>query len=216
MLFCFLHNHGGVCTVVRLFAGLYESTYLIVVFLVLLLSFKVYHMYTFLYKGPNSMVLHFFLRDCLLYKVNILFLMMDMSVLAWACPQNLGAPSGHANNRISLVGIRRKCWRGHARKPLKFRRSTPTRAGFSRPAGAFVGAFLPTKPLSSVGARQQLRPVSRYPAQMLAWAYPQTLEVLPEHANMLRIFPTCRRLCWRLPPRKAFVLRRGTPTIETR
>lgn len=36
MLFCFLHNHGGVCTVVRLFAGLYESTYLIVVFLVLL------------------------------------------------------------------------------------------------------------------------------------------------------------------------------------
>ena len=28
---------------------------------------------------------------------------------------------------------------------------------------------------------------------MLAWAYPQTLEVLPEHANMLRIFPTCRR-----------------------
>ena len=98
MLFCFLHNHGGVCTVVRLFAGLYESTYLIVVFLVLLLSFKVYHMYTFLYKGPNSMVLHFFLGDCLLYKVNILFLMMDMSVLAWACPQNLGAPSGHANN----------------------------------------------------------------------------------------------------------------------
>ena len=36
MLFCFLHNHGGVCTVVRLFAGLHESTYLIVVFLVLL------------------------------------------------------------------------------------------------------------------------------------------------------------------------------------
>lgn len=36
MLFCFLHNHGGVCTVVRLFAGLNESTYLIVVFLVLL------------------------------------------------------------------------------------------------------------------------------------------------------------------------------------
>lgn len=36
MLFCFLHNHGGICSVVRLFAGLYESTYLIVVFLVLL------------------------------------------------------------------------------------------------------------------------------------------------------------------------------------
>ena len=54
-------------------------------------------MYTFLYKGPNSMVLHFFLGDCLLYKVNILFLMMDMSVLAWTCPQTLGPPSGHAN-----------------------------------------------------------------------------------------------------------------------
>ena len=44
------------------------------------------------------MVLHFFLGDCLLYKVNILFLMMDMSVLAWTYPQSLGAPSGHANN----------------------------------------------------------------------------------------------------------------------
>ena len=43
------------------------------------------------------MVLHFFLGDCLLYKVNILFLMMDMSVLAWTCPQTLGPPSGHAN-----------------------------------------------------------------------------------------------------------------------
>lgn len=44
------------------------------------------------------MVLHFFLRDCLLYKVNILFLMMDMSVLASTSPQTFGAPSGHANN----------------------------------------------------------------------------------------------------------------------
>ena len=100
------------------------------------LSLKVYHMYTFLYKGPNSMVLHFFLGDCLLYKVNILFLMIDMSVLAWACPQTFGAPSGHANNWISLAGIRRKCWRGHTRKPLVLRQDTPTCSGFSRPAGA--------------------------------------------------------------------------------
>ena len=112
MLFCFLHNHGGVCTVVRLFAGLYESTYLIVVFLVLLLSFKVYHMYTFLYKGPNSMVLHFFLRDCLLYKVNILFLMMDMSVLAWACPQNLWSTvrSRQQPNLISRYPAQMLAW----------------------------------------------------------------------------------------------------------
>ena len=53
------------------------------------------------------MVLHFFLGDCLLYKVNILFLMMDMSVLAWACPQSLYPPSGHAN-MLSIFPARRR------------------------------------------------------------------------------------------------------------
>ena len=137
--------------------------------------------------------LHFFLGDCLLYKVNILFLMMDMSVLAWACPQSLGAPSGHANNRISLAGIQRKCWRGHARKPLEHRRPTPTRLEFSWLAGAFVGVGMLAKPLSSVGSRQQLNLISRYPAQMLALTSPQALGPPSGHANMLRIFPARRQ-----------------------
>ena len=32
------------------------------------------------------------------------------------------------------------------------------------------------------------------------------------HANTPRLFPTCRRPCWRRPSRKAFALRRATPT----
>ena len=32
------------------------------------------------------------------------------------------------------------------------------------------------------------------------------------HANTPRLFPVCRRLCWRRPSRKAFALRRVTPT----
>ena len=53
------------------------------------------------------MVLHFFLGDCLLYKVNILFLMMDMSVLASTSPQTLGPPSGHAN-MLRIFPVRRR------------------------------------------------------------------------------------------------------------
>ena len=150
-----------------------------------------------------------------MYKVNILFLMMDMSVLAWACPQSLGAPSGHANNRISLAGIRRNCWRGHARKPLEHRRPTPTRLEFSWPAGAFVGVDLPANLWSTVGTRQQLNLISKYPAQLLAWACSQSFGTPPAHANTLRIFLARRRLCWRRPPRKPLEHRRDTPTIES-
>ena len=112
--------------------------------------------------------------------------------LASTSPQSLCPPSGHANNWISLVGIRRKCWRGHVRKPLELCQGTPTCAGFSQPAGPIVGVDLPAKPLSSVGSRQQLDLISRYPAQMLAWACPQTLGTLSGHAYMRRIFPARR------------------------
>ena len=47
---------------------------------------------------------------------------------------------------------------------------------------------------------------------MLASTSPQSLLPPSRHANMVRIFPVCWRLCWRRPPRKAFYLRRGTPT----
>ena len=47
---------------------------------------------------------------------------------------------------------------------------------------------------------------------MLASTSPQSLLPPSRHANMVRIFPVCRRLCWRRPPRKAFYFRRGTPT----
>ena len=52
---------------------------------------------------------------------------------------------------------------------------------------------MPANLWSSVGSRQQLNLVSRYPAQMLAWACPQTLGPPSGHANMLRIFPARRR-----------------------
>ena len=50
------------------------------------------------------------------------------------------------------------------------------------------------------------------PVPMLASTSPQSLLPPSRHANMVRIFPVCRRLCWRRPPRKASYLRRGTPT----
>ena len=49
---------------------------------------------------------------------------------------------------------------------------------------------------------------------VLASTYPQSLCLPSGRANMLRIFPACRRCCWRQPLRKAFVLRWGTPTCS--
>ena len=47
---------------------------------------------------------------------------------------------------------------------------------------------------------------------MLAPSSLQSLYPPSCHANMVRIFPDCRRPCWRRLPRKAFVLRRVAPT----
>ena len=47
---------------------------------------------------------------------------------------------------------------------------------------------------------------------MLALSSPQSLCLPPGHANTPRIFQTGQRLCWRRPSRKAFALRRVTPT----
>ncbi|MEE0369152.1 MAG: hypothetical protein UEB92_01025, partial [Clostridia bacterium] len=60
-------------------------------------------------------------------------------------------------------------------------------------SGANVGVGMPANPCISVGARQQPNLISRYPAQMLAWACPQALVSPSGHANMLRIFPARRR-----------------------
>ncbi len=47
---------------------------------------------------------------------------------------------------------------------------------------------------------------------MLAPSSLQSLFPSSRHANMVRIFPDCRRPCWRRLPRKAFILRHVTPT----
>ena len=47
---------------------------------------------------------------------------------------------------------------------------------------------------------------------MLASSSLQSFVSSPGHANTVRFFPAHRRPCWRRPPRKAFVLRRVTPT----
>ena len=47
---------------------------------------------------------------------------------------------------------------------------------------------------------------------MLASTSPLILCPSSDRANMLRIFQVCQRHCWRRPPRKSFVFRRGAPT----
>ena len=88
----------------------------------------------------------------------------------------------------------------------------PTWSGFPRFAGAHVGVALLAKPLSFVEPRQHAPAFPDLPAPMLAPTSPQSLCPSSSHANTPRLFPTCRRLCWRRPLRKAFVLRRATPT----
>ena len=75
-----------------------------------------------------------------------------------------------------------------------------------------VGVDLPAKPLSFVGPRQHGPDFLCLPAPLLAPCSPQSLCPSPSHANTARILPFSRRLCWRLVPRKAFFLRRATPT----
>ena len=78
-------------------------------------------------------------------------------------------------------------------------------------AGIIVGVDLLAKPLSSVGARQHSPDFPDLPASLLASPSSQGLCLPSRHANLLRIFPTCRRHCWRRLPRKVSILRRGTP-----
>ena len=77
-----------------------------------------------------------------------------------------------------------------------------------------VGVDLPAKPLSSVEARQHAQDFPGLPASLLASTSPQNLCPPSRHANMLRIFQVCQRHCWRRPPRKTFVFRRGAPTCS--
>ena len=93
------------------------------------------------------------------------------------------------------------------RKAFVLRRATPTSPGFSRPAGTHVGVDLPAKPLPFVESRQHAPAFSNLPASLLAPTSPQSLCPSSVRANTPRLFPTCRRQCWRRPSRKAFVLR---------
>ena len=63
-----------------------------------------------------------------------------------------------------------------------------------------------------VGSRQHAPAFPDLPAPMLASTFPQSLCPSSSHANTPRLFPVCRRPCWRRPSRKAFALRRVTPT----
>ena len=120
--------------------------------------------------------------------------------------------SGHANTLSFFPPCRRPCWRLVPCKTFVLRQGTPTRSVFSRLAGAFVGALQPAKPLTSVRARQHSQYFPALPVPLLAPCPSQDLCPSSGHANTLSFFPPCRRLCWRPVPRKAFVLRQGTPT----
>ena len=145
-------------------------------------------------------------------EVNILFSMMEMSMLASTSPQILCPSSGRANMLRIFQVCQRHCWRRPPRKAVVLHWGTPTCSGFSRPAGVFVGVDLPANPLSSVGARQHGSDYSGLPGSLLASTFPQSLYPTSDHANMKWIFPASWHHCWRRPPRKAFVLRRDTPT----
>jgi len=106
----------------------------------------------------------FFSGFALLYKVNILSLMMDMSMLAPTSPQSLYPSSWHANTLRIFPAWRHLCWRRPPRKAFILCRGTPTCSGFFRPDGIFVGADLSAKPLSFVVARQHAQDFSGLPA----------------------------------------------------
>ena len=75
-----------------------------------------------------------------------------------------------------------------------------------------VGVDIPANPLSFVGSRQHAQDFPGLPASLLASTSPQILCLPSRRANMVKFFLVCWRHCWRRPPRKSFVLRRGTPT----
>ena len=61
---------------------------------------------------------------------------------------------GHANMLRFFPAGRRPRWRLPSGEALFLRQVTPTRPGFSRIAGGFVGVFLPAKPYFFAGPRQ--------------------------------------------------------------
>ena len=81
-------------------------------------------------------------------------------------------------------------------------------------AGTFVGVDFLAEPLSSVGARQHSPDFSGLPVSLLATTSSQSLCLPSNHANIPWIFPARLSHCWRRPPRKAFIFRRGTPTFS--
>ena len=137
---------------------------------------------------------------------------LPVPMLAPCSPQGLITSSGHANMVRIFQVCRRPCWRRPPRKAFILCRATPTRPGFPRPAGAHVGVDLLAKTLSFAEPRQHAPAFSGSPASLLASIFPQSLCPSSSHANTPRLFPTCRRPCWRRPSRKAFALRRVTPT----
>ena len=114
--------------------------------------------------------------------------------------------------RRFFPACRRLCWRRPPRKAFCLHQVTPTCAGFSRSAGAFVGVDLPARPLPFVWTRQHSPNFPGLPAPLLAPCSSQALIPSSGHANTARFYPVRRCPCWRLVPRKAFVLRRVTPT----
>ena len=118
---------------------------------------------------------------------------LPASLLASTSPQSLCLPSGHANMLRFFSARRSHCWRRHPRKAFIFRRGTPTFSGFSRPASVIVGVDFLAEPLSSVEARQHAPDFPGPPAALLASTSLQSLCLPSGHANMLRIFPACRK-----------------------
>lgn len=92
------------------------------------------------------------------------------------------------------------------------RRFTPTHPGFFRFAGARVGALFPARPYHFVRPRQHGPDFPGLPVPVLALISPQSLYPSSSCANTPWLFPVCRGPCWCRPPRKAFALRRVTPT----
>ena len=137
---------------------------------------------------------------------------LPVPMLAPCSPQGLITSSGHANMVRIFQVCWRPCWRRPPREALILRRTAPTRPGFFQSAGVFVGADLLAKPLSFAEPRQHALGFSNLPASFLAPTSPQSLCPSPSHANTPRLFPVRRHHCWRRPSRKAFALRRVTPT----
>ena len=132
---------------------------------------------------------------------------LPVPMLASPFPQSLCSSSVHANTPRLFPVCRRLCWRRPLRKAFVLRRATPTRPSFFQSAGVFVGVDLSAKPLSFAEPRQHALIFSNLPASLLASPFPQSLCPSSSHANTPRLFPVCRRLCWRRSLRKAFVLR---------